>query len=118
MPDQGSSGGGGRIRSIIRFAPLALLVWVLVGGSVGLLLEGNFESAAIGLLLFSVLVSVLVRPFARLPYRQRVYARVATTGVIIAGWFVAGAVAWDWSGTAFAVAGGVAVVTLVIAARP
>jgi len=102
----------GNLRLAIRVGLALLLLWVFVGGSIGLMLDGDFLGAGIGLLMLVMIVYVWIKPYAGLPPTQRRIARVVTTLSVLAGWAVAGTAAFGWTGEDYLVVGVIGVFAL------
>lgn len=94
-----------------------LFLAALVVGSVALMLQGDFGTAAIGLLIVGMLVAVALAPFAAMSREDRRAARLTATTLVLAGWFMAGLLLWEWTGADYVVAGVAAAIALVKAAR-
>ncbi|HYH61183.1 MAG TPA: hypothetical protein VD766_04905 [Solirubrobacterales bacterium] len=95
---------------------LALVLALLVIGAVALIIEGDVGSGVIGLLIVAMVIAVIWRPFEDLPPTARRGARLVATATVVAGWFVAGVLLWDWDGASYGVAGVVAAFALYQAA--
>jgi len=94
-----------------------LFLAVLVVGSIGLMLQGDFGTAAIVLLVIGMVVAIALSPFAAMSREDRRAARLAATALVLAGWATAGALLWEWAGADYAVAGVVAAIALAKAAQ-
>lgn len=94
-----------------------LYLGVLIVGSVALMLQGDFGAAGIALLIIGMMAVVAMSPFAAMPTADRRRARLTATALVLAGWFLAGALVFDWEGASYAVAGIAAVIALVKAAN-
>ena len=94
------------------------VIVLLTGCSVAVMASGDFGAAGILLLLLTMLLVVRWAPFRNLPLSHRRAARIASTAVVLVGWFAGGALLWGWGVGNSVVAGVVAVFALGRAAYP
>ena len=95
-----------------RNKAIALVVLFAIG-------VAGLAAGGVGSYLFyvSAVGAVILAPFAEMPDGRRRLARLAATVAWLGAWAGLGALVHDWTGSDYAVAGVVAVIALVAAAR-